>query len=171
MKSKKGALELSMNTIIIIIIGVTILSLGLLFVRGIFNQVESLSKTAFETADAELGEISNIADILTIVPKNIELEQKSATTVSVIMANFEDTTAQFKVTATSTDPTNLDCSFADTMTTESNSYTLQSGQQAKLTLIVDELDGPLGNKVCNIKLETNLVGIPTNLESLFVIVI
>ena len=48
--NKKGALELSMNTIIIIVIGVVLLSLGLIFVRGLFGQVESLSKSAFETA-------------------------------------------------------------------------------------------------------------------------
>jgi len=57
--NKKGAIELSMNTIIIIVMGVVLLSLGLMFVRGIFSQVEGLSKSAFETADAEIGIMSN----------------------------------------------------------------------------------------------------------------
>lgn len=153
MKSKKGALELSMNTIIIIIIGVTILSLGLLFVRGIFKQVESLSKSAFETADAEIGQISNVDKPLTLVPKDISVEQGSAETVEVIIANFEPNEINIQVTATP--PTNnpkIDCSFADTMQPYSNQYILASGQQASITLIVDEKNGPLGNYVCNIDL-------------------
>ena len=57
---KKGALELSVNTIIIIVIGVTLLTLGLLFVRNIFTQTTDLSQTAFENANRELDALEEI---------------------------------------------------------------------------------------------------------------
>ena len=40
-KGKKGALELSVNTIVVIVIGVTLLILGLVFVRNIFTKIFS----------------------------------------------------------------------------------------------------------------------------------
>lgn len=149
MRQKKGALELSVNTIIIIVIGVTLLSLGLVFVRGIFQKVEGLSKEAFERAEAQLGEISDVSKELSIIPENIDVEQGGAETTKVILANFGEQTIQVSATASSTD-TNIDCSFADTLRPTSNPYSLGSGQQATITLIVDEKGGALGIKVCNI---------------------
>ena len=37
MVSKKGAIELSMTTIIVIVIGITLLTLGLTWVRGLMD--------------------------------------------------------------------------------------------------------------------------------------
>ena len=149
--NKKGALELSMNTIIIIVIGVVLLSLGLMFVRGIFSQVEGLSKSAFETADAEIGIISNINQPLTLVPVELRIERGSAEVVDVIMANLEDEDTTIQLNAVSSDIQNIDCSFADSLRPTSESYFLKSGEQATLKLIVDEKGGPLGvGKICAI---------------------
>ena len=49
--SKKGAIELSMTTIIVIIMGITLLSLGLIWIRGTFSEITGLSKGAFEKAE------------------------------------------------------------------------------------------------------------------------
>ncbi len=54
MKSKKGAIEMSMTTIIVIVLGVTLLILGLAFVRNIFGKTEQLGLQAFEQADKEI---------------------------------------------------------------------------------------------------------------------
>ena len=50
MKNKKAAIELSMTTIIIIIVGVTLLSLGLMWINNIFGEVDVLTDDAFSTA-------------------------------------------------------------------------------------------------------------------------
>ncbi|MFA5176490.1 MAG: hypothetical protein WC413_04515 [Candidatus Nanoarchaeia archaeon] len=54
MKSKKGAIELSMTTIIVIILGVTLLSLGLMFIRGMFDKINDITKQTFESADEQI---------------------------------------------------------------------------------------------------------------------
>lgn len=54
---KKGALELSVNTIVIVVIGVTLLTLGLVFVKNMFGQLTDLSGNIFDTADTELGQM------------------------------------------------------------------------------------------------------------------
>lgn len=54
MKPKKGAIELSMTTIIVIVLGITLLTLGLMFVRGIFSKINVITKTTFEDADKQI---------------------------------------------------------------------------------------------------------------------
>ncbi len=54
MQSKKGAIELSMTTIIVIVLGVTLLILGLAFVRGIFGKTEQLGLQAFDQAQKQI---------------------------------------------------------------------------------------------------------------------
>lgn len=54
---KKGALELSVNTIVIVVIGVTLLTLGLVFVKNMFNQLTQTSDDVFGTADKEIGKM------------------------------------------------------------------------------------------------------------------
>ncbi len=53
--NKRGALELSMNTIIIIVIGVTLLTLGITWVRNTMGSVSGLSDKAFENAERVLA--------------------------------------------------------------------------------------------------------------------
>lgn len=54
--NKRGALELSMTTIIVIVIGVTLLSLGIIWVRNTMEKVTELSDASFATAQQELQE-------------------------------------------------------------------------------------------------------------------
>ena len=49
--SKRGAIELSMTTIIVVVIGVTLLTLGLTFVKNIMGGAEGISEEAFTEAD------------------------------------------------------------------------------------------------------------------------
>lgn len=51
---KRGAIELSMTTIIVIVIGVTLLSLGLVWVRSTFSNIKGLTDDAFQTAKEEI---------------------------------------------------------------------------------------------------------------------
>ncbi len=59
---KKGAVELSMTTIIVIVIGVTLLILGLVFVRNIFGKATSLSEEAFASAEKEIQQRMGATD-------------------------------------------------------------------------------------------------------------
>ncbi|MBT3394942.1 hypothetical protein HOA59_01950 [archaeon] len=49
--NKRGAIELSMTTIIVVVIGVTLLTLGLTFVKNIMGGAEGISDEAFTEAD------------------------------------------------------------------------------------------------------------------------
>jgi len=53
--NKKAAIELSMQTIVVIVIGVTILSLGLLWVQNTFRDVGDISDEAFQNAQEVLS--------------------------------------------------------------------------------------------------------------------
>ncbi len=59
MKKKKGAIELSMTTIIIIVIGVVLLGLALTWVRSVFNKLGTQTDLVFGEAE---NQIKNIAE-------------------------------------------------------------------------------------------------------------
>ncbi|MAG50848.1 hypothetical protein CL621_04400 [archaeon] len=166
---KKGALELSITTIIVIVIGITLLSLGLIFVRSIFTNIRGLSKEAFEQADAEIGRLSEIDSFLTISPGSIEVEKGSARDIKVVIANFEPVPLTAKAKVMSTDP-KVSCAFADTMGGSSKEYTIASGEQAILKLIIDEKGGALGVKSCNVEVMGGASGVQ-NKDSLIVTVV
>lgn len=152
MKNKKGAIELSVSTIVIIVIGVIILVLGLTWVRGMFEDIDRVTKDAFATADAEIGALTSIDQPLTVSPKELDVERGGADTTTVIIANFEETDLIVRAKTTTPDK-KLACSFADTKTSVSKQYTLESGQEATLTLIADEKGGSLGYKSCVIEVD------------------
>ncbi|MAG52670.1 MAG: hypothetical protein CMH62_01770 [Nanoarchaeota archaeon] len=54
---KKGAIEFSMTTIMVIIIGVAVLALGLTWVRGTFTQVGTITESALANAETIFGEV------------------------------------------------------------------------------------------------------------------
>jgi len=160
MRSKKGAVELSMSTIIIIILGVTLLSLGLLWVRGTFSKITDISKSSFEQADAAISEIFQDVDSpLVISPPQISIPQGGADQVNVLITNEQADDAQFVAKVKSLDPGVLECSFADTKTGTSKTYSLPSGRQAKFGLIVDvKPEGKIGKLlVCDVEV-TGLTG-------------
>ncbi len=149
--SKKGAIELSMTTIIVIIIGVTLLSLGLFWVRGIFRDITSISDLGFEVAEKEIGNLLlDIDSYLTVSPDNVNVEQGRYKKVTVIIANLgtDDLSVKAKIKS-NTDPRSIDCGFADTLRDESNLYNLPSGKQIDLSLLVlAKPEATLGVKSC-----------------------
>jgi hypothetical protein len=97
--NKRAALELSMNTIIIIVIGVVLLSLGLMFVRGIFGNVNDLSRNAFEDADNALNQIATHDQKLTI-PSQIIVKQGDSATSNAWVVNEEASQQSFTLAVT-----------------------------------------------------------------------
>tara|TARA_Y100000310_G_scaffold289713_1_gene316319 strand:+ start:117 stop:644 length:528 start_codon:yes stop_codon:yes gene_type:complete len=155
---KKGAVELSMTTIIIIVIGITILSLGLVWIRSVFTDVGSLTEGAFERGEGEIAEIFGGTDeIVALSPGEIGLEQGSSETAS-LMINHQGQSDGLPVQATvetiaasGVDTSKLVCAFSDTFGSESNSYTLNSGQGVQLNLLVEDKGSALGNYGCKVE--------------------
>ncbi|MBI4155392.1 hypothetical protein HY498_04900 [Candidatus Woesearchaeota archaeon] len=169
-RGKKGAIELSMTTIIIIIVGVTLLSLSLVWIRGVIQKVTQLSGTAFETAEGEIGKLSGVSQLLTLSPTNIDLSQNSAKPVDVIIANFENNPITISAKSQSGDP-KLSCTFADQpeKKTQSRTYTLGSGKQVKVKLIAEDVGSKLGINHCVITVSGT--GVDETTETLIVNII
>lgn len=169
-KSKKGALELSMNTIVIIVIGVTLLILGLAFVRNIFGKVGTLAEGAFEEAQGKVSDFSTISKSLTVSPDRITIKKGDSKIITVVMANLKDkeVTTGLTVSTIKTLATDMTCTFLDTESTASNQYTIPSGEFRTIKVRVDSLStGVLGNKVCKFIPTNNDLGV-SMLETLAV---
>ncbi len=98
MKGKKGAIELSMNTIVVVVIAIVLLSLGLVFVRKIMGEVTETSGTAFEAADKEIQELMG-GDSAFFIPgqfgKEVRIGEKVNFNAGI--QNFEGETINFKI--------------------------------------------------------------------------
>src|SRR3989344_2440253 len=72
-KSKKADLSLSTNAIVILILAITILGLGLTFVRGLFKQAET--KITEVTSSTELANPPTRDNPLTTTPSQLDVRQ------------------------------------------------------------------------------------------------
>ena len=156
MNNKKGAIEMSITTIIVIVIGVTLLILGITFVKNIFGETIAISDKTFEQANTLIDEFENVDKFLTLSPSEITIEKAGDGVAKVIIANFEEKPKAITIKAKATPrkgDTNLECMFADTSESTSNQYIINSGEQERLALIVNEQDGPLRLTTCNVIIE------------------
>lgn len=99
MKSKKGALELSMNTIVIIVIGVTLLILGLAFVTGLFDKLSGQRDIIFGDLETKITGLGSHNDKLN-VQSQVTVNQGDQTLFSVYVVNFETSKKTFTVKLT-----------------------------------------------------------------------
>lgn len=159
-RNKKGALELSMNTIVIIVIGVTLLILGLAFVRGMFSKITELSEGAFEKAEGQIGDVSNIKQPLTAIPEAISLQKGKGKLTTLVVANFKEKEATaLTVTATPVGEKSKDitCTFEESGGSTVAITKLPSGEFKTLkVLVVSDDRTALGYKTC--KFATKLFG-------------
>lgn len=107
MQSKKGAIELSMTTIIVIVLGVTLLILGLVFVRDIFGKTTQLGTQAFDQAQKQIQQGMGATDkIFVSGGLTWTVDPSKAFPALVAIRNFDEdisSSADFKVAITSTD--------------------------------------------------------------------
>src|SRR3989338_2323575 len=88
---KKAAVELSMTTIIIIVIGITILSLGLVWIRSVFSDVGELTSGAFEQGETQIAEIfGGTYQPVALSPSETTMSQGETTTASLAINNLGD---------------------------------------------------------------------------------
>jgi hypothetical protein len=152
---KKGAVELSMTTIIIIVIGITILSLGLVWIRSVFTDVGELSSGAFEQGQTQINEIfGKSKEAVALSPSETTIEQGATKTVTLAIRNSgsEDISGVYaEVTALKfggEEATDLACGFDDTGTPKTNTYSLSSGESTSRGLIVKDSGSAVGTYIC-----------------------
>ena len=98
MKLKKGSLELSINAIIIIVLALTLLGLGLAFIR---NQITSLGDTT--TAVQEQIRQQILDDLrtgnkkLSFPTSEIKIQSNGETVVAIGVKNVEDNDLNFRI--------------------------------------------------------------------------
>ena len=151
--NKKGALELSMNTIIIIVIGVVILSLGLMFVRGVFTQTIDLSDKVFAGANKELDDLGgNINSALILSPDTVRVKAGQTSGFLIQVTNLEEGVPYSGLTGTlQTSGQGVICEFTDG-TTQANIRDLVPGAEDRLKVFVRSQKGSIGTKSCKFAL-------------------
>lgn len=153
MKSKKGAIELSMTTIIVIVIGITLLTLGLTWVKSSFDKITKSTDAAFKMSDAEITNMfSDSSDLLKIVPDNQELKKDRGVEVAIVFYNLEDTMLPFQAKTTPVEGgVPIKCEFVETGTDTSRLRELNSGANARIAIRATTLKTtPLGYGGCNV---------------------
>ncbi|MDP3918573.1 MAG: hypothetical protein Q8Q35_01540 [Nanoarchaeota archaeon] len=150
---KKGAVELSMTTIIIIVIGITVLSLGLVWIRSIFSDVGGITDEAFSRGEAEIAQITgDVDEPLSVSPDNLDIEQGDTGDASITVNNLESDEYDVSLTVESVGGGDVACAFDDTFDTTSDTYTLSSGDQlSSLKVLVEDKGSDLGRYGCRIK--------------------
>ena len=85
-KNKKGAIEMSITTIIVIVIGVTLLVLGLTWVRGLFGKLTKITESTFSQADIEIEKLSQGTEPFRY-PSAIDVKQGKSAQIKVYVYN------------------------------------------------------------------------------------
>ena len=137
MMDKKGAIEFSMTTIMVIIIGVAVLALGLTWIRGTFSSVNILTEEALagaETIVSELGATGKIG-----VPASLILEPGQVKKFQVIVRNDLGFDTNFKLG----NPTFIGSSqfCLNVQPVSTSALTIPSGESEKFIIAVDAIGG------------------------------
>src|SRR3989344_418021 len=122
---KEGALELSISTIVVVVIGIALLSLGLIFVRGIFGKLGGQSDIIFGEAENEIYKIATHEEKL-FIPQRVNVEAGKSTTFRIFLVDQLETEGShtFTIQPPSSLPTGINIEFAG------NSVTLNTNEEA-----------------------------------------
>ncbi|MBI4175761.1 MAG: hypothetical protein HY518_01020 [Candidatus Aenigmarchaeota archaeon] len=89
MKGRKAALDISINSIVVIIFAITMLGLGLGFIRGTFGSIGERVGDVISSTDLEKKPTAS--DPLTISTSRLEMKRGDTKIIQVGYYNFEDT--------------------------------------------------------------------------------
>ena len=96
---KKGAIELSMNTIIIVVIGITILTLGLRWIYNIFGGLQEQSDKIKTLSEEQITALFGASDKAVNIPSSIiSVQQGKEYNLRVMMRNILPAPHAFKYT-------------------------------------------------------------------------
>ncbi|MEK6817005.1 MAG: hypothetical protein AABY09_05300 [Nanoarchaeota archaeon] len=90
---KKGAIEMSMQTIIVVVIGVTLLTLGLKFVYDTFKSTGEQQEQVSKATEAKISELFGESDDAISLPQdNMDLKQGKKSSIKAYIRNTESGT-------------------------------------------------------------------------------
>ncbi len=146
---KKGAIELSMTTIIVVVIGITLLVLGIKFVYDTFGGISEQQKGLREASDSMIKDLfGQSKDALKISPSTMSVEQGDSGQVQVIARNTGSSTASIGYSLeVKSSPEEVTLSDVEGwFVWDDSSYDLGSGKAVTDDVIIDVPDdAPLGS--------------------------
>ncbi len=154
--NKKGAVELSMTTIIIIVMGITILSLGLVWIRSVFTDVGELTSGSFEQGESQIAEIFGQSnEEVALSPSEVTMTQGEQETATLAIRNQESGVITVSATVEAIafgggTADGLICGFDDTGVGNTNEYTLSSGESLSRGLIAKDDGLAIGTYICSV---------------------
>ena len=150
MINKKGAIEFSMQTIIIIVIGVVVLSLGLLFVKKVFHNAPNIP--APDLPSGMWGE-----EAVMFRSNTIEVKQGDTDKAFFYVRNLGSDIANFKISASvlkKASPKLSDEKVLSWLTYNPKPFSLGSGKDRALTFLIDVPKGAnLGTYMYDIQVD------------------
>jgi hypothetical protein len=98
---RKGAIELSMNTIIIVVIGITILTLGLRWIYGVFENLGTGTDQVNRLTEDQISALFGASDKAINIPTSIvRVQQGKEYNLRIMMRNIQQAQHTFKYTVT-----------------------------------------------------------------------
>ena len=164
-RQKRGAVELSITTIVVVVIGITLLTLGLSWVTGIFDKLDVTTEGAFEQADTQIDEIlgGGTGKLISLSPSTLTLKKGGTANTKVIIENTEETTYS-SITLTvlddPTDPNEAHCYFAENGLTTISIDPIDSGYQAEVVVLVKDNGAATKTYTCSFTVDVVTVGTP-----------
>lgn len=153
-KSKKGAMELSMSTIIIIVIGIALLSLGLAFVRGIFKKITDESDQIFAMSEEQISELFEDSNsLIKIVPETVDAEIGEIILSGVIIKNTRNEPITFNLSTAPPGEGNAICKFAETLSNTAGPYGLVPGEVKKIKIEMNLENSVPYSDACNVNIQ------------------
>jgi len=97
-RNKKGGLQISINAIVILILAITVLGIGLGFIRGMFSQtIGQLGEVSKDIEKDMINRIRDSDDRLALREENIELKKSAEKTIYFGVRNEEDDPTSFGI--------------------------------------------------------------------------
>jgi len=139
---KKGDLSLSMNAIVILILAITLLGLGLTFMRGLFKTMTSKVQEAVSAQ--ELVSPPTEDTQLTVAPSEFNLRSGSAAKAVVAFMSTDPATSGVQCTlgpCTCKVGTASSCTIDDPIYNADTAFTMMKGQINTWTVVVQSPTG------------------------------
>jgi hypothetical protein len=97
-KNKKSSLELSIRTIVVVVLAMTLLGLGLGFIRGMFKNIGGISEDVSEQVRQKILDDLITGDKKISFPKTeIIIDKGGSQTLTVGVRNKKDSTLHYKI--------------------------------------------------------------------------
>ena len=95
--NKRGAIELSMSTVVIVVMAIVLLSLGIVFIRGIMSKISGTSESAFEAADKEIRDLMGADDAFYLSGPGHEIKIGDDKNINAGIQNFLGEDMDFRI--------------------------------------------------------------------------